>query len=136
MSYPDGFSRLCIGDGGTQRMARGEYNIRSHVDEGSSSTSYEDVPSRVDAARVIIWLKTIRKSWAYAFWKKFSFPSNVRVYFSSLRPRLTACTKEDKGGMNFIYWLEVHISEGLRFPLPPLVHQFSTIPTSILSTPT
>ena len=23
--------------------------------------------------------------------------------------------------MNFIYWSDVHISEGLRFPLPPLV---------------
>ena len=31
---------------------------------------------------------------------------------------------EDGGmGVNFIYWLEAHISEGLRFPLPPLVHQ-------------
>ena len=26
--------------------------------------------------------------------------------------------------MNYIYWLEIHISEGLRFPLPLLVHQF------------
>ena len=26
-------------------------------------------------------------------------------------------------GMDFMYWLEVHISEGVRFALPPLVHQ-------------
>ena len=26
--------------------------------------------------------------------------------------------------MDFMYWTEVHISEGLRFPLPLLVHQF------------
>ena len=26
--------------------------------------------------------------------------------------------------MNSIYWLEIHISEGLRVPLPPLVHWF------------
>ena len=25
--------------------------------------------------------------------------------------------------MNFIYWPEIHISEGLRFPISPLVHQ-------------
>ena len=32
--------------------------------------------------------------------------------------------EEDLGRMNFMYWLEVHINEGLRFPLPPLMHQF------------
>ena len=26
--------------------------------------------------------------------------------------------------MNYIYWLEIHIKEGLRIPLPPLVHKF------------
>ena len=26
--------------------------------------------------------------------------------------------------MNFIYWPNIHIREGLRFPLSPLVHQF------------
>ena len=26
--------------------------------------------------------------------------------------------------MNFIYWQKIHISEGLRFPLLPLVHHF------------
>ena len=25
---------------------------------------------------------------------------------------------------NSIYWSEIHISEGLKFPFPPLVHQF------------
>ena len=32
---------------------------------------------------------------------------------------------KDRGGMNFIYCLEIHISEGLTFPLLPLIHQFS-----------
>ena len=26
--------------------------------------------------------------------------------------------------MNFIYWPEINISEGLRFPISPLIHQF------------
>ena len=62
MSYLSGFSRLCIGDGGTQRMAKGEDNIGSHTDEGPSSTSSEDVPSRVDATGVITWLKLVGES--------------------------------------------------------------------------
>ena len=31
---------------------------------------------------------------------------------------------EDQGGKNFIYWPEIRISEGLRFPFLPLLHQF------------
>ena len=31
---------------------------------------------------------------------------------------------EDRGVMNFMYWLKVHISKGMRLPLPPLVFQF------------
>ena len=73
MSYPAGFSKLRIDDGGTRRMARGEDNIGSRVDEGSSSTSSKDVPSRVDATKVITWLKSVGKSQANAFWKKFPF---------------------------------------------------------------
>ena len=30
----------------------------------------------------------------------------------------------DRGVMNSIYWPKIHISEGLRFPLLPLIHQF------------
>ena len=41
MSYPGGFSKLRIGDGGTQRMARGEGNVRHRADEDLPSTSKE-----------------------------------------------------------------------------------------------
>ena len=34
-------------------MARREDNVGSRVDEGSSSSSFENVPSRVDATGVI-----------------------------------------------------------------------------------
>ena len=44
--------------------------------------------------------------------------------FPSFKPQLLNCTVEDRGGMNFIYWTEVHITKGLRFPLATLVHQF------------
>ena len=29
-----------------------------------------------------------------------------------------------RGQLNCILWSEIHISEGLRFPRPPLIHQF------------
>ena len=38
----------------------------------------------------------------------------------SLRPHVEICTNEDHGEVNFIYWLKIHISEGLRFSLPTL----------------
>ena len=47
------FSRLRIGDEGTQRMVGVEDNLGIHGGEGLPSSSLEDVPSRVDAARVI-----------------------------------------------------------------------------------
>ena len=48
-------------------MVIGEDNIGSHADKGPSSTSSEDVPSRVDAVGVITWLRPIVESRAYAF---------------------------------------------------------------------
>ena len=39
MSDPDGFSRLRIGDGGTQRMAREEGDHGSNADEDLPSSS-------------------------------------------------------------------------------------------------
>ena len=62
MSYPGGFSKLRIGDEGTQRMARGEYSIGSRMDEGPFSTSSEDVPSRVEVSRDITWLRPVGES--------------------------------------------------------------------------
>ena len=119
MSDPSGFYRLRIGDGGTQRMAKGEDDLGSHVDEDLLSSS-----SRVDAAKVITWLRPVRESRGDAFWKKLDFPPNVGVLFSSSGPHFTTCTEEDRGGMNFMYWSKVHISEELKFSLPPLVRQF------------
>ena len=56
MSDPDGFSRLRISDGGTQRMTQGEGDLGSNEDEDLPSSS-----SRVDAARVITWLRPVRE---------------------------------------------------------------------------
>ena len=53
MSEPGGYSRSHVGDEGTQRMARGEVNLRCYVDEEIFSSSFEDVPSCVDVVDVI-----------------------------------------------------------------------------------
>ena len=58
-------------------MTRGEDNVGSHMDEGSSSTSYEDVSLCVDAIGVITCLRPVGESRVDAFWKKFSFPPNT-----------------------------------------------------------
>ena len=50
-------------------MAKGEDNVGSRVDEGPSSSSSEDVPSRVDATRVITWLRPIGEPQENVFWK-------------------------------------------------------------------
>ena len=59
MSDPSGSSRLCIGDGDTQRMVGEEDNPSSYADEEISSYSFEDVPSRVDDVGVITSLKPV-----------------------------------------------------------------------------
>ena len=100
-------------------MVRGEGHPRSNANEDLPSSS-----SCVNIFGIITWLKPIGEPQANALWKKFSFPPNVRVLFSSSGPRFVACTKEDQRGMNFMYWQKAYISERLRFPLPPLVHQF------------
>ena len=53
-------------------MARGEDNVESCVDESSSSTLFEDVPSCVGMNGVIMWLRPTEEARTYAFWKKFS----------------------------------------------------------------
>ena len=107
-----------------QRMARGEDIVESSGGEISFSTPFEDVPSRVNANGVIMWLRPIGEARTYAFWRKFSFPPNVRVSFPSTGPHFMDCTNKVRGVMNFIYLPEIHIREGLRFPFPPLIHQF------------
>ena len=113
---------LHVGDEGTQRMIGGEVDPGSYAGEEISSSSFGDVPSRVDAIGVITWLRLIGEAQADVFWKRYPFLPNVWVLFPSSWPHLVAYTVEDRGGMNFMYWSKVHISEGLRLPLPPLVH--------------
>ena len=103
MSYPGGFSRLRIGDGGTQRIAIREDNMGSWVEEGPFSTSAEDPLSCVDATRVITWLRPVGKSRVDAFWKKFSFPLNVQIYFSFLETSF--CRLYERGSR----WNEFHL---------------------------
>ena len=91
-------------------MAREEDIVESCVGEISSSTSFEDVPSRVNANGVITWLRPVGEARTYAFWRKFSFPPNVQVSFPSTGPHFMDCTNEDRGVMNFIYWPKIHIS--------------------------
>ena len=76
-------------------MPRGEENVGSHVDEDPPFTSTKEVFSHADTTKVITWLKLVGKSRAYAFWKKFAFPPNVQVSFSSSRPQFANCTEED-----------------------------------------
>ena len=108
-------------------MARRRDNIGSFGDEESSSSSARvsgEVLSRVNANGVLKWLRPVKESRANAFSKRFAFPLHVRVSFSISGSQFVACTDGDRGVTNSIYWPEIHISEGLRFPLPPLVHQF------------
>ena len=53
MSEPGGSSRLCVGNEGTQRMVGGEVDPRSYANEEISSSSFEDIPFRVDPALTI-----------------------------------------------------------------------------------
>ena len=48
-------------------MAKGEDNDKSYVDESSSSTSSEYVPSHVHVNRVIMWLRPIGEARANTF---------------------------------------------------------------------
>ena len=97
------------------------------MDKESSSSSFGasgEVLSCPETNEVITWIRPFEESWADAFWKRFSFPPYVCASFSSLGPQFVACNDGDRGVMNFIYWLEIHINEGLRFPLLLLIHQF------------
>ena len=77
-------------------MARGECNVGHRVDEDLPSTS-EEALSRVDITEVITWLRLVGESRASAFWKKFSFPPNVRVSFPSSGTRFVDCKDKDRG---------------------------------------
>ena len=97
----------------------------SYADEEISSSTLEDVPLLIDAVGVIMWLRSVGEPRADTFSKRYSFPPNIQLSFSSSKPHFVAYMEEDQGGvLNFMYYPKVHISERLRFPLPPLVHQF------------
>ena len=76
----------------------------------------------MDTNEVIMWLKPVGEARVDVFWRKFSFPPNIWVSFPSLGPHFVDRMNEDCGGMNFIYWPEIDTSEGLMFPLLPLIH--------------
>ena len=42
---------------------------------------------------------------------------------NTMGPQFMTYMDDDRGEMNTVYWPEIHIGEGLRFPLPMLVHQ-------------
>ena len=48
-------------------MAKWEDYVKSCVDESSSYTSYDDIPSRVDMNVVITWLKLVGEARADSF---------------------------------------------------------------------
>ena len=75
----------------------------------------------MESSRGLGLLKRLRQK---HFRGNFLFPSNDLVSFPSPRPHFVDRTYDDRGGMNFIYWSKVHISEGLRFSLLLLIHQF------------
>ena len=65
-----------------QGMARGEDNVESCMDESKLCTSFEDVPSCVDANRVITWLRPIGKAREDThFGGNFIFPRMFRFLF-------------------------------------------------------
>ena len=80
MSYPSGFSRPHIDDRGTYKIAQGEDNVRSGVDEGPSST-FSDFFSRVDTTGVIMWLRPVGEPRADAFGGNFPFLPISRFLF-------------------------------------------------------
>ena len=64
----------------------------------------------MDATRVITWLRPVRESRSNVFWKKFSFPLNVRVSFPFSTPHYVDCTNEDGGGMT-ISWRFIFVRD-------------------------
>ena len=58
------------------------------------------------------------------FLEEVFLPPQVCMACPSSGSHFAACTGMDRGQMNYIYWLEIHISKGLGFPFPPLAHQF------------
>ena len=64
MSDPSGFASSCVNDEDTQRTTEGggEVDLRCPRNQETSSFGSQDAPSRVDATRVITWLKPVGKA--------------------------------------------------------------------------
>ena len=107
-------------------MDHGKHSTNGYAGEEPplSPPAFGEVLSLTDPNGVITWLKHVGEPRANAFWRKYSFPPQVRFAFPSSSSQFAACTNMVLGQMNCIYWPKIHISEGLRFPLPPLIHQF------------
>ena len=116
-----------ISGDGVQRPVKGDRGVNpgrpcDQARQDSSFSGSKNTHARVNADGVITWLKPVGETQVNVFWNKYSFPLNVRVSFLLSEPQYESCREEDRGVMNFIYWNEVHISKGLRFPLHSLVH--------------
>ena len=115
-------------DDGTKRFVedlKGNHLSLSRTKtRGSSSSKVEGTQTRVDSDGVITWLQPGRDARPNELWEKFSFPPNFQVAFPSSGPQVVHSTEEDQGRHNFAYWPKIHFPEGLRLPLPTLVHQF------------
>ena len=61
MSDHGGFASSRVSDEGTQRTVEGggEVDLGCPRDQETSSFGSQDAPSRIDAARVITWLKPV-----------------------------------------------------------------------------
>ena len=84
----------------------------------------KEVIFHTDPDGIITWLKHVGEPRIDAFWMKYFFPPQFCVALPSLASQFTAFTDMVRGQMNYILWSKIHISEGLRFPLPPPIHQF------------
>ena len=127
MSDLGGFALSRISGDGIQRPVKGDRGVNpgrpcDQARQDSSFSGSKNNHARVNADEVITWLKPVGETQVNVFWNKYSFPLNVRVSFLLSEPQSESYTKEDRGVMKFIYWNEAHISEGLMFPLPALVH--------------
>ena len=108
MSEPGGSFKLRVGDEGTQTMVEGKVDLGSYVNEEISSSSFEDIPSRVDSAGVIKWLRSVGEARANSFWKRYSFPP--RLYRGRMR------------GDELYVLVKGSHKRRVKVPLPPLVH--------------
>ena len=73
-------------------MTHGKHHMGDRVGEESSPSLplSGEVLSHADANGVLTWLKPVRDPRMDAFWRKYTFPPQVRVSFPSLGPQFAA----------------------------------------------